>query len=396
MELLIKRARIVDFSQDFIGDIYIKDGKIEEIGYDLQKSCEKVELEGKTILPAFVDLHAHFRDPGYTYKEDIETGSLAALKGGYTAVNLMANTKPVVSTKEVLDYVNKKVSTLDLIDVNQAVSITKDFDGKDISHLFNIGDIKVISEDGYDVLDSSVLLKAMLYAKEKNITVMCHCEDASIVKEDSNLSEDLMTYRNVTLGSYALCKTHISHVSTRKSLEYVIDAKKKGYPVTCEVTPHHLYFDKGETSYKVNPPIRGREDVDFLIDSIKKGLVDCIATDHAPHSAEDKINGANGISGLETAFSACYTTLVKEGHIGLCELSKLMSYNPSNILGLNKGAFSIGKNADFVVMDLDTEFKVDANTFKSKGKNTPFHGKSLYGKVLRTYKNGILKYQEGK
>lgn len=396
MELLIKKARIVDFSQDFVGDIYIKNGKIEEIGFDLNKPCEKVELEGKTVLPSFVDLHSHFRDPGYSYKEDIETGSLAALRGGYTAVNLMANTKPVASTKEILDYVNKKSKALQLIDINQAVSITKDFDGKTMSHLYDLDNIKVISEDGYDVLDSAVLLKAMQYAKEKDITVMCHCEDASVAKKDTNLSEDLMTYRNVTLGSYAQCKTHISHVSTKKSLEYVIDAKGKGYKVTCEVTPHHIYFDKSETTYKVNPPIRGKEDVDFLINSIKKGLVDCIATDHAPHSAEDKINGANGISGLETAFSACYTALVKAGHIGLCELSKLMSYNPSKILGLNKGAFSIGKDADFVVVDLDEKYKVDAVNFASKGKNTPFNGKSLYGKVIRTYKNGILKYQEGK
>ena len=394
MELLVKGARIVDYSQDFIGDIYIKDGIIEEIGLNLNKSCQVIHREGLTILPSFIDTHAHFRDPGLTYKEDIESGSRAAAAGGYTGVLLMANTKPVVSSKETLNYIKDKAKAVGLIDIVQAVSITRDFNGYDISHLNEIDGITVISEDGKDVLDPGVMINAMKYAKENNILVMCHCEDNRLSKENTYLSEDVMTWRNVTLSGFTGCKTHICHVSTKGSMEHIIYGKSRGFNITCEVTPHHISLNKDISKYSVNPPIRDKEHVDFLIDAIKKGYVDTIGTDHAPHSKEDKEKGAPGISGIETAFSVCYDALVLKGHTNLQVLSKLMSYNPAKILNLKKGAFKVGFHGDFVVVDLNKKYIVNADDFKSKGKNTPYSNMELCGKVIETYKKGTLIFKE--
>lgn len=392
MELLIKNARIVDYSHDFTGDIYIKDGKIHEIGLDINKDCTNIDAKGLVLLPSFVDLHAHFREPGYEYKENIETGSKAAARGGYTAVNLMANTNPVCSSMDIVNYVTDKAKKVGLVDVHQAVSITRDFDGHDTSHLDSLtSKVKIISEDGKDVMDNSVMYKAMVKAKEKGIVVMCHSEDKSLSKIDSSLSEDIMTLRNVMLSGITGCRTHIAHVSTKKSMRYIVQAKKMGFNVTCEVTPHHIALSQ-PCNYSVNPPIREKEDVNYLIECIKEGKVDAISTDHAPHTFDDKKNNAPGISGLETSFAVCYTKLVKTGVITLKKLSCLMSKNPADILKLEKGRIEIGYDADLVLVDTSQEFKVDASSFKSKGKNTPFDGKELYGNVKATIKSGNIVY----
>lgn len=316
MDVLIKGARIVDWSGDFLGDIYINNGIITEIGENLQKDCETINAQGKVVMPSFIDLHVHFRDPGFTYKEDILTGSKAAVKGGYTAVNLMANTNPICSSMETVKYVLEKAAEIGLVDVHQVVSITKNFDGKTISHLDNLDStVKIISEDGKDVMNSNVMLNAMVKAKDKKLIVMCHSENGELSSTDMRLAEDTMTWRNITLAKYTGCSIHIAHVSTGESMKYIIDAKKEGYNVTCEVAPHHVALTD-DTDYRVNPPIRKKEDMEFIIKAIKEGWVDAIATDHAPHTIEDKINGAPGISGIETAFSICYTKLVKEEKVG--------------------------------------------------------------------------------
>ncbi|WP_125152855.1 dihydroorotase [Clostridium rectalis] len=396
MELLIKKARVIDWCQDFIGDVYINNGIIMEIGKDLYKQCETIYAEGKALLPSFIDLHVHFRDPGYTYKEDIITGSKAAVQGGYTGVNLMANTNPVCSSMDTVNYVRDKAKEINLVDVHQVMSITKNFDGRTLSHLDTLDNkVKIISEDGKDIMDSKIMLDAMVKAKEKNIIVMCHCENDELTSSDTRLAENTMTWRNITLAKYTGCSIHLAHVSTKESMKYIIDAKKEGYHVSCEVTPHHIGLTE-KVNYKVNPPMRSREDVEYLIQAIRSGWVDTISTDHAPHSLEDKLKGAPGISGLETAFPICYTKLVKGGCITINRLSKIMSKNPSKILGFNKGEIKIGCEGDIVLVDLDRKYNIDTKKFSSKGKNTPFIGMQVYGEIYKTIKSGIVVYDSYK
>lgn len=392
MELLIKNARVIDSSQDFKGDVYIKFGVIKEIGSVLNKKCQTIDAEGMALLPSFIDLHSHFRDPGQTYKEDIYSGSLAAARGGYTAVNLMANTIPVCSSMETVSYVLNKSQEINLIDIHQAVSITKDLQGKDTSHLDKLHKkVKMISDDGKGVANSKIMLEAMIKAKEKNLIIISHAENEELSKVDTRLAENTMTWRDIALARFTLCHLHVAHVSTKEAMEAVIEGKRSGVNISCEVTPHHLALTK-ETDYKVNPPLREKEDIDFLIKAIKDGYVDAIATDHAPHSIEDKLQGANGISGIETAFSVCNTKLVEKGHISLNKLSELMSKNPAKLMRVNKGEIKIGYDADLVLIDLNESFKVNAEEFKSKGKNTPFNGIKLKGKVIKTVKGGRIIY----
>lgn len=391
VELVVKNARIIDWSQDFIGDVHIKDGIINEIGRSLNKECNTVDAQGLVLMPSFVDTHVHFRDPGFTYKEDIKSGSEAAVRGGYTMVNLMANTKPACSSMSTVMDVRNKAKAVNLVDVHQVVSITDNFDGKSMDHLNDVDDsVKVISEDGKDVMDSKVMMDAMFKAKEKGITVMCHCENHEISKVDMRLAENTMTWRNLTLGRYTGCNVHMAHVSTKEAMKYIMDAKDEGVNVTCEVTPHHIALV--DDDYRVNPPIRQEEDVKFLIEAMKRGYVDCIATDHAPHTKEDKRNGAPGISGLDTAFSVSYTKLVKEGHMSLSKLSEMMSKRPAEILGCNKGQIKIGFEGDLVLVDTDKKYVIDSSDFASKGKNTPFNGMTVWGEVRTTIKGGRVVY----
>ncbi|ERI91740.1 amidohydrolase family protein [Clostridiales bacterium oral taxon 876 str. F0540] len=392
MELLIKNARIIDSSQDFKGDVYIKFGVINELGLNLKKDCPTIDAEGLVLMPSFIDLHCHFRDPGFTYKEDIYTGSLAAVKGGFTAVNLMANTMPVCSDMETVNYVLNKGQIVNLLDIHQSISITKDLKGEDISHLDKLdSSIKMISDDGRGVSDSRVMLEAMFKAKEKDIMVISHAESEGLSSIDTRLAENTMTWRDLALAKYTGCQLHIAHVSTSEAIKDIINAKKEGARVTCEVTPHHLTLTS-KLKYKVNPPLREAYDIDSLINAIKEGWVDAIATDHAPHSSEDKLKGANGISGLETAFSVCYTKLVDEGHISINKLSELMSKNPAKLMKLNKGEIKIGYDGDLVLVDLNKEYKIDAENFRSKGKNSPFEGASTRGMILHTIKAGRIVY----
>lgn len=396
MELLIKNARIIDSTQDFNGDIYIKDGLISEIGVHIEKENVKVlDCSGKVVMPSFIDTHTHFRDPGLTWKEDIETGSRAALRGGYTGVCLMANTKPVCSSKETLEYVRNKSKELNLIDVHQCLSVTKNFDGVTLEHLKELKadtDIKAISDDGVGIANSNTMLEAMKIAKENGWVIMSHAESPEFSKVDMRLAENMMTLRDVELAKISGAKLHMCHVSTKEAVKYIVDAKMSGADVTMEITPHHIGLTRDINDYRVNPPIREKEDVESIINAIKMNMVYCIGTDHAPHTAEEKKNGSPGMVGLETAFSICYTKLVKENGISINKLSELMSYNGAKLLGMNKGKISVGVDGDLVVVDLDKKIKVDSSKFASKGKNSPFEGMEFYGEVLTTIKGGEIKY----
>ncbi|MEF9933898.1 MAG: dihydroorotase [Clostridium sp.] len=396
MELLIKNIRIVDSKNDFNGDIYIKNGIIETIGNNLDVKCETVDGEGLTVLPSFTDLHCHFRFPGQTHKEDMLSGSLAAVRGGYTAVNLMGNTKPICSTNEVLKIVIDEAQRVGLLDVHQVVSITKDFDGETLDHLDEIKyPIRFISDDGKGIEKSKVMLDAMMKAKSMGLVVMSHVEHSEIVKNDTRLSENIMTSRDVALARHTGCHLHVCHVSTKEAMEEIIRAKDRGDMVTCEVAPHHIALTRDENDYRVNPPIRDIDDVNFLIDAIKNGYVDAIATDHAPHTKEDKEKGAPGLVGLETSFAVCYTNLVEKGHITLSKLSEVMSKNPAKMMGLNAGEIKLGCAGDLCIVDINKEITVDVNEFKSKGRNTPFEGKKLKGEVVMTIKGGKVVYRKG-
>jgi dihydroorotase len=392
--LLIRGTRLADGGRGATCDVLIRSGVITAVGRGLCADGASIEAGGLTCLPAFCDLHAHFRDPGMTQKEDLASGSRAAVRGGYTAVNLMANTRPVISTHAQVRDVLIRAKRIGLVDVHQCVSITRDMDGKTVEHLEELGKhVRIISDDGHEVMDARVMLQAMTAAARLGLTVMCHCEDMNLSPVDYRLAEDLMTERNIQLARVAGCRLHIAHVSTEGSMRAVIAAKQAGQAVTCEVTPHHLALTD-ETLFRVNPPLRTQQDVDFLIRAVQQGWVDAIATDHAPHTPEDKAAGTPGMVGLETAFGVCFTTLVRPGHITLARLSELMSTNPARMLGMRKGRIEPGYDGDLTLVDLEKPWTVDAGAFASKGHNTPFDGRKLYGRVMATVKAGRMVYHD--
>ncbi|XZH21203.1 dihydroorotase [Clostridium perfringens] len=396
MNLLIKNVNLIDESNNFFGDIYIENGLIKELGTELNKECETLDGKGLVLMPAFIDTHAHFRDPGFEYKEDIESGSKAAVRGGYTTVTLMPNTKPVCSSKEVLDYVVNKGKEVGLVDLYQTVSITKNLSGEEINHLKEFEgnpNVKAITDDGKGVSDSKIMMEAMKIAKENNWIVMSHAESPEFSKVDMRLAENMMTWRDITLAKFVDCRLHMSHVSTKEAMKYIIEGKNDGVKVTCEITPHHLALNNKISNYRVNPPIREEEDVNFLIKAIKMNYVDCIGTDHAPHSKEDKEKGAPGMIGIEQAFSICYTKLVKENHISLNKLSQLMSGNAAKLLNINKGKLQPGFLGDLVLIDLNKKRVFKEEDIVSRSKNTPFNGMEFYGDVVVTIKNGKIVYK---
>ncbi|MCH1962742.1 dihydroorotase [Clostridium perfringens] len=396
MNLLIKNVNLIDESNNFFGDIYIEKGLIKELGTELNKECETIDGKGLVLMPAFIDTHAHFRDPGFEYKEDIESGSKAAVRGGYTTVTLMPNTKPVCSSKEVLDYVVNKGKDVGLVDLYQTVSITRNLSGEEINHLREFEgnpNVKAITDDGKGVSDSKIMMEAMKIAKKTNWIVMSHAESPEFSKVDMRLAENMMTWRDITLAKFVDCRLHMSHVSTKEAMKYIIEGKIDGVKLTCEITPHHLALNNKISNYRVNPPIREEEDVNFLIKAIKMNYVDCIGTDHAPHSKEDKEKGAPGMIGIEQAFSICYTKLVKENNISLNKLSQLMSGNAAKLLNINKGKLQPGFIGDLVLIDLNKKRIFKEEDIVSRSKNTPFNGMEFYGDVVLTIKDGKIVYK---
>lgn len=397
-KFLIKNAKVVDESKEVIQDVLFDNGKILKVSENIQdKNAKIIDATNLILMPSFVDLHAHFREPGNEYKETLETGSKSAVKGGYTYVNLMANTKPVCSDMKTVDYVLNKIKNIGLINAHQTVSLTRNFDGEDLSHLDDIDREKVtfISDDGKGVISNIVSYNSMLIAKNRSFTIMTHAEDMNLTPIDYRISENIITFRDLYLCQVTGARLHLSHVSTKEAIKAIRLAKNDKINCTCEVTPHHimLYND----SFKVNPPIREKEDTEEIIRAIIDGTVDTISTDHAPHSLEDKEKGAPGLPGLETSFAVCYTSLVKENHISMSKLSKIMTANAYRIIGdkyKNYGKIEEGYNADFVLVDTDKKWICKGEDFASKGKITPFENKTLYGKVMMTFKDGKVVYDD--
>lgn len=379
-------------------DFWLRDGKIAAIGVDLPvpQGEEVLDAHGLTLLPAFIDTHCHWRTPGLTHKEDVTTGSAAAAAGGYTYVNLMPNTKPVCSTPEIAYDVMAQAQQVGLCDANQTISITKDFDGQTIDHLTSLPpDLRIITEDGNGVMNNAVMARVFALAADRGLTVMSHAEDREISPWDYRLAENIETVRNCHLAEYYTTRLHMCHVSTKESIEAVRIARRHGAHVTCEVTPHHLWFDDSRLQYKVNPPIRKADDVAALVQGILDGTVCAIGTDHAPHTDAEKQAGAAGMVGLETAFAVCYTKLCRMEGLPLEHLSFLMSGGPATVLGLesHKGLLAPGYDADVVLVDLQHSYTVHAEALHSKSKNCPYDGQTLYGKVYTTIKGGKITYQ---
>lgn len=448
--ILIRGARLVDARTDARGSLLAEDGRIVAVlaGADGEASIlslardpasvETVDARGAVLMPSFIDLHAHFRDPGFTHKEDLESGSRAAAAGGFGTLVLMANTDPVCSDQAAAERNRARVAEIGLVDAFQAVSLTRGFDGRDTSALAELDPavVPVASEDGREVASARVMLEAMERCAQAGVLVSCHCEDPELalaakphreaalralaLRGDNRfgdlagsadfepvrasldaaerllrLAENTMTERNLALAAAAACPTHVAHVSTREAVEAIrrTRARLPGL-VTCEATPHHLALTSFVPAI-VNPPLRSEDDRQALIAGLLDGTIDAIATDHAPHTAEDKAAGAPGFSGLETAFAVCHSVLVKTGRMDLRRLSALMSENPARILGLARGALSPGLDADFVLVDPEAEWTVepmDGKRWLSRGRNTPFAGEKLTGLVLATYKRGRLVY----
>ena len=389
--MLLKNARLASGQPV---DLLLKNGLIAAMGLDLAADGEEVlDCAGRTVLPAFVDLHCHWRTPGFEYKEDIATGSAAAAAGGYTFVNLMPNTKPVCSSADIAHSVMAEAERIGLCAANQTVSITQNFDGHTLDHLKTLPeDLKFITEDGKGVQSGNVMAKAFAIAAQRGLTIMSHAEDMDISPWDYRLAENIETVRNLHLSEYYGTRLHMCHVSTKEAVEAIGAAKWKGVPVTCEVTPHHLWF--ADTDYRVNPPIRKAEDVDALVEAIRLGVVDAIATDHAPHTDEEKAAGAAGMVGLETAFGVCYTKLCKEKGLPLARLAELMSTAPAEILGLaGHGRVLPGYAADLALVELDTPYTVDKNALHSKSHNCPYDGAQLFGRVDLTIKGGKVTWK---
>lgn len=389
----IVNCRLIDKYKDTIEDIKISDGKIVGFGNFKEEANKNIiDAKGMVVMPAFIDLHVHFRDPGFTYKEDLESGSIAALRGGYTAVNLMANTNPVCDNIEIYQDIISRGKDLNLIDISSVITVSRNLEGNVMTDFKKFPkSLRFVSEDGKGVMSSMMMYNTLLECKKRDIGIMVHAEDMDISHIDYRIAEDLNTIRDIYLSKVTKGYIHFSHVSTKGSIEAIRDGKREKLNITCEVTPHHISLFDNE--YRVNPPIRKREDVEALIEAIKDGTVDAIATDHAPHTKEEKIKGAPGMVGLETSFSIV-NKIFKENNISLNKLSELMSFNPAKILRLNKGVLEKGYDADLVIVDIEKDIIIDSSKFISKSNNTAFDKYRSIGEILMTIRNGEVMYNK--
>lgn len=421
--MIIKGGRVLDpvSKRDEVLDIKIEDGKIIKIAKDIEASSDKEEVidaREKVVVPGLIDVHVHFRDPGQTQKEDLVTGSQAAIAGGFTSVVQMANTSPKIDSKEKIIEHYKKARDLPL-KVFTVSALTKNFGDLELVNMeenFKRGAV-AFTDDGIPNRNSELILEAMNRAKELDALISFHEEDPDLIGQNginhSKVSEKLGIYgspniaetsfiaRDVAMAIYTGAKISIQHISTGLGVDLVKFGKEMGANIYAEVTPHHIALnDSAVLEYgslaKMNPPLRSEEDRLRIIKGIKEGTIEIIATDHAPHTAEEKskeiTKAPSGIIGLETSFSICFENLVLTEEISLMKLIELMSTNPARIYGLEGGEISEGKVADLAIIDLDSEYKIDK--YKSKSSNTPFKDKTLRGEVLYTISEGILVYKK--
>lgn len=424
MKLLIRNVHAVDRGLDEVTDILIEDGRIARMGTQLSEPMGEqdrtIDGSGLTAMPGLFDMHVHFRDPGQTHKEDILTGCRAALAGGVTGVLCMPNTKPPVDSPEVLRYILEKAKDTG-VSVYPAACITKGMQGEALTDLAELkaSGAACFSDDGRPVKNAELMRRALEKAKELEIPVASHCEDLDIidggimhkgsvsaalgVKGMDRASEDSITAREIVLAASVGGRVHICHVSTKGSVEIIRAAKALGVQVTCETAPHyfmltHEKLRSGNANDRMNPPLREESDRAAIEAAVLDGTIDCIVTDHAPHTPEEKANftlAPNGIVGLETSLSAALTALYHTGKADLQKIVELMSIRPREILGIAPERLCTGAPANLILVDTGQKWVVDPETFRSKSRNTAFRGMELTGKVRMTITGGRIRYEYG-
>ncbi len=409
---------------DEVCDVLIRDGKIAEIGKDLKaEGAEVKDVTGQIVCPGLVDIHCHLREPGLERKETIATGTRAAAAGGFTTVMPMPNTAPVADSPASILYVRDRAKEVGVVHVYPIGAITKGSRGQELAEMSAMADAGAVafSDDGRPVDSSRIMRLAMEYSLITKLPLIAHEEDLALVDDgDMNESavstvlglrgnpaaaEETMIARDIILTRLTGARLHIAHVSTAHGVQLIREAKAEGLPITAEVTPHHLTLTEEavrtyDTNTKVNPPLRTKNDVDALIEGLKDGTIDCVATDHAPHTVEDKVveyhYAANGISGFETALPVLWTELVQEGRMTAMELIDKMSTSAAKIMNLPAGTLAVGAAADVTVIDPETILAVDKNEFYSKGKNTPYHERLLSGWPMLTIVDGTVVMEDRK
>jgi len=391
--LLIKGGHVIDprnHTND-IRDIYIDAGCIQKLPAD-KSALSTFDATGMIVVPGLIDLHVHFREPGFEYKEDILTGSKAAARGGYTTVCCMPNTSPVADNKEVIELIHRRGKEAGMVNLLAVGALSKGQEGRELADYEGMqqaeGGIIALSEDGKTLMDGELMLQAAKCAKKLGLFISDHAEDeAEIVKRD------------IAIAKETGCHIHLQHISAKESVDLIREAKRSGLPITAETTPHHFALTKDAlkifgTNAKMNPPLREESDRQAIIAALQDGTIDAIATDHAPHSAEEKAlpmeQAPFGVVGLETAFAISYSILVLGGYISLPELIRLTSLAPANILKTNRGGLAIGDIADIAVFDINAPYTIDKNEFVSKGKNTPFDGMTVHGRTKLTVRGGNI------
>ncbi len=422
--LLIKNGRVIDplTGRDEEADVLIEGDRIKTVAPEVDAHADRLlDASGCYVLPGLIDLHVHLRDPGLTYKETLQTGGEAAARGGMTTICAMPNTKPVIDTADKVRQVMDRAMTESPVHVIQIGAVTKGQEGKELADIAGMASAgcRAISEDGKSVADAALYRDGMRKAKEAGIAVFAHCEDLSlagggVMNEDENAkrlglagipnsAEDVIEARDIILAQETGVRLHLCHCSTRNSVRMVKYAKEAHLPVTGEVCPHHFVLctddiKEDHGNFKMNPPIRSREDRDALIEGLRTGVMDVISTDHAPHAAEEKDTSMKeapfGIVGLETCAALTYTYLVKPGFLTMMDMAKKMSANPAKILGFSdKGSVSEGKAADLTIFDPGKTYRIDPAKFASKGRNTPFAGMEVTGEVAGTIVDGRIVYE---
>ncbi len=422
MRILIKSGRVIDPANDTdkVSDLLIEGGKVARIDQNISISpdTEVIDATGQFVVPGLVDMHTHLREPGFEYKETIRTGTMAAAAGGFTTVCCMPNTRPVNDSQAITEFILHKAATEGVVNVLPIGAITKGSQGEEISEIAELREAGciAISDDGRSVMNGAVMRRAMEYAMMFHLTVISHCEDTHLsedgvmneglistelgLKGIPNVSEDVMVARDIALAELTGGQLHIAHVSTRGAVELIRTAKKRGIPVTAETCPHYLVLtDEAVIGYNTNtkmkPPLRSRSDVEAVREGVRDGTIDIIATDHAPHAPEEKEREFDsapfGITGLETALPVVLR-LVDEGVLTLSDIIIKMSAKPAMILGIEKGNLNIGAVADIAIINPLTTWVVEPENLRSKGKNTPFTGWKLKGKVSTTIVGGKVVY----
>ncbi|MFW5651079.1 MAG: dihydroorotase [Acetivibrio ethanolgignens] len=424
MRVLIKNGRLIDSStgRNANMDLLIEDGKVNKVAPMIEgiEADTVINASGKFVMPGFIDMHVHLREPGFEHKETIKTGARAAARGGFTTICAMPNTKPVIDCQEMAELAIEKAKKEAIINVIQVGAITKGQEGKELADIDGMKRAGVIalSEDGKSVMDAALYQEALKKAKKHNMTVLAHCEDKNLVGNGvlnagkkaeelgmpgiTNAVEDVIVARDILLAKETGARLHLCHCSTKDSVDLVSWGKEQGLSLTAEVCPHHFTLTEDDilgddANYKMNPPLRSRADVEALRKAMSDGVMDVIATDHAPHSAEEKAcsikDAPFGIVGLETAYSLAVTELVDNGWISHYQLCEKLTKNPARILGIERGSLAVGSVADIVITDPTAEYVIDSSKFVSMGHNTPFDGKKVRGKIWMTLVAGNIVYR---